>query len=139
MVFPLCSAQIALMADEVAYLEGLPQAAHEVEAESLCEVEAGHAGPHLALGQSFWPDSEVWIRWSPATGLRELATALGECTAERVSLGRPDDEEYCALPAHHVGHHSFDLEEGRGRIPTAQWRARLEAAYAQIAEDDQLS
>lgn len=122
---------MTLTADEIAYLEALPKAAHEVEAEALCELEAGHPEPHLALGQGFQPDGEIWIRWSPAVGLRELTAALGQCDAER-----PDDEELCELPADHPGHHSFDLEEGRGRTPTAQWQAQIEAVLAQI-EDDQ--
>ncbi|MDL4818658.1 hypothetical protein [Actinomadura opuntiae] len=114
-------------ADEIAYLEALSQAAHVVEAKTLCELEAGHSDPHLALGQGFQPDGEVWIRWSPAAGLRELTAALDQCEAER-----PDEKELCELPAHHPGRHSFDLEEGRGRVPTALWQVQIEAALARI-------
>lgn len=96
-----CQAEtMKLTADEVVRLEGLPDAAFEVRAEIPCELEAGHAGPHVGLGQSqdHGGDDQTnwWMRWAEG-GVREW-THEPACPVE-------SGDEECLLPSGHAGVH----------------------------------
>jgi hypothetical protein len=107
-----CGQEPGLTSEEVEALTALPDRGHEFQ-EFPCGLQAGHAGPHLALGQIYGsPDRERWLRWT-AAGTREWFD-IGDsehCPAE----GRPLFEKgiaedwVCWLPDVHPGKHSFEM------------------------------
>jgi hypothetical protein len=111
---PVCRELIILTHAEIARLEALPDAANMVEEDLRCELQAGHEGPHLALGQAYG-HNELWLRW--VVPLQEEENCPAE-DSEKVRL--------CELPAGHVGAHSFEMEEGSGRTPTPEMERRID-------------
>jgi hypothetical protein len=111
---PVCRELIILTHAEIARLEALPDAANMVEEDLRCELQAGHEGPHLALGQAY-RHNELWLRW--LVPLQEEENCPAE-DSEKVRL--------CELPAGHVGAHSFEMEEGSGRTPTPEMERRID-------------
>ncbi|GAB2585798.1 hypothetical protein Aab01nite_52430 [Paractinoplanes abujensis] len=59
----ICPARITLDAAQLAFFNGLPNAAPSVQSELGCELERGHEGSHAALGQqveaTMW-----WVQWT---------------------------------------------------------------------------
>ncbi|WP_371099874.1 hypothetical protein [Streptomyces sp. PU_AKi4] len=93
---------IELTPEEVQRLKELPDAAHEVEAHLLCELEDGHAGPHWALAQTEDRGEETkqwWLRWDDEA--REWQHDP-DCPAED-----PSGADWCLLPTGHQGAHSW--------------------------------
>ncbi|GAA2377311.1 hypothetical protein [Nonomuraea africana] len=99
-----CAELIVFTDDELARLDALPDPAHELEPAAACELEAGHEGPHLALGQTSGFDDEWWIRFRG--DVREFVTPK-PCLAET-----PDESWRCGLPQDHPGVHTFELSGG---------------------------
>jgi hypothetical protein len=131
---PVCGEQITLTAAEITYLQSLPEPAHVVDAELQCELQASHAGSHLALGQSYNREREVWVQWHPLDQreMVELADESDNCPAEGPEPEDPGDPWMCELPAGHPGAHSFEVEDGgSGRIPTPEMEARLDEILQQ--------
>jgi hypothetical protein len=86
---------------EIAHLEQLPDAAHQVEPEVECLLGVGHAGPHVSLGQTQDGGADIvnwWLRWSDDGG-REW-THEAHCPAE-------SGDDVCLLPAAHEGGHRW--------------------------------
>ena len=109
-----CAGTSDLSQQEATMLDGLPNAAHDIDVTALtCELQAGHVGPHLALGQSYGPQDELnrWLRWA-GEGQRDWVD-IGEddmCAADGPPLPDvPGELDMCLLPAAHPGAHSFDL------------------------------
>jgi hypothetical protein len=110
-----CLAEVALSHAELVYLNALPEPAHEVEGAMACELQAGHQGPHVVLGQTSGRGRDWWLRWLPET--REL-TLLTPCTA--VSIDHPHrDRRHCLLPLDHEGGHSFELDTSVVKVTAA--------------------
>lgn len=60
-----CQEQESLSQQERYLLEALPGAANEITFTILgCDLEAGHSGPHLAVGQ-LYGDRARWLQWVP--------------------------------------------------------------------------
>lgn len=95
-------------------LDALSNGAHAIDVTTLtCELQAQHAGPHLALGQSYGPLDELsrWLRWA-GDGQREWVefTEDAMCAAEGSPLPDvPGELDMCLLPGVHPGAHSFDI------------------------------
>ena len=92
-----------LTPEEIERLNQLPDATCEMLPELECALEDGHAGTHVAWGQSQDYTSEDqthwWLRWTDSGG-REW-THEPACPARR-------GEEMCDLPdSHEGGHHWF--------------------------------
>jgi hypothetical protein len=123
---PVCRELIILTDAEIAHLVALPDAAHMVEEDLQCELQAGHAGPHLALGQAYG-HNELWLRWLPPNQ-RDLVPLQeeGSCPEE--------DDQLCELPAGHVGAHSFEMGEGGGRTPTPEMERRMDEVLEQLGD-----
>lgn len=135
----ICESSVTLTAAEITYLERLPAPAYAVEPELPCELQAGHAGPHLAVGQSCEGEDgrAVWARWtSPAA--REWIAVADTCPAEDTSDPEDLDSELCQLPEGHVGAHSFEMDSP-GRDPSPQAARRILELAAQIMQDEQES
>lgn len=73
----------------------------------FCEIQSGHTGPHVALGESEDDESYQawWLIWSdgsPAELVRiaPCESAIGE------EADDPHDEEICVLPDGHEGLHT---------------------------------
>ena len=106
-----CREQEDLSPQELHVLEMLPAAANEIDFTVLsCELEAGHAGPHLALGQMYGA-RERWLQWVRGERHEWLGIAGDEhCDAKGPPVSDiPGDVELCLLPAAHPGRHSFEL------------------------------
>jgi hypothetical protein len=103
-----CDESLTLSQEEIAALEARPDPAHGLEPVLDCELEAHHHGPHLALGQAYGAEAEVWLQWLPGER-RELVEKRDYCEAEEPDPRDPDDPWTCELPAGHPGAHSFDL------------------------------
>jgi hypothetical protein len=125
-----CWEEISLTAAEIHRLESVPEPAHLVEPVLPCELQVGHAGPHLALAQAYGGVHELWLRWLPPHQ-RDLVQLDEECLAVDPDPEDPDDPWTCELPAGHVGAHTFELEEGDGRTPTPEMMRRMEELLAQ--------
>ena len=116
----VCAESLTVSDDHVRTLEARLDPAHEIEPVVWCELQQGHPGPHLALGQAYEDAIELWLRWQ--SGLSAEIFEVGEpgyCTAEG-----PDPEESgevveCQMPTGHPGAHSFQLQPGQvgGRAP----------------------
>jgi hypothetical protein len=71
-----CAARADLDPAAVLWLLDRPASAHAFIDIPACELEAGHDGPHAALGQQCG-DAELWIRWDgTAPRIREAACIL---------------------------------------------------------------
>jgi hypothetical protein len=94
---------------EVAWLDSLPDAAHQMVQRLWCELEAGHSGRHVALAQSqdtgqredSDPEVNHWAWWDNA-GNREIRIGAS-CPA--VSYKEDPEGWLCMLPVEHVGRH----------------------------------
>ncbi|MEU1518303.1 hypothetical protein ABZ490_40200 [Streptomyces sp. NPDC005811] len=101
-----CQGQVELEDGDVRRLEELPEAAHAVSNPFACELEPGHTGGHVTLGQSQDFDSETqtlwWITWSVA-GYEITEGPACDAVAD------PDDEDFaiCHAIAGHPGAHSW--------------------------------
>jgi hypothetical protein len=115
-------------------LEARPDPAHEIEPVVECELQHGHPGSHLALGQSYGDAAELWLRWQPGqpAGLLKVDEP-GYCTAEGPDPEEPGELMECHMPAGHPGAHSFQLQLGQtgGRVPSPESQRRLEEALRQ--------
>ncbi|MEU9886793.1 hypothetical protein [Sphaerisporangium sp. NPDC051011] len=100
---PWCCVPVELTAEEVAFLDGLPDGAHTVESVRPCEIQEGHEGVHMSLGQAAKDDVEWWILWDDAGG-REIGV-LPPCEIED-----PESEHQCVLPLGHPGRCGFALD-----------------------------
>jgi hypothetical protein len=131
---PVCAELLTLGEAEIRVLEARPDPAHEIEPVVPCELQDGHPGPHLALGQAYGAITELWLRWLAGQPLEFLEVAeTGYCPAE----GPPDPEDPgelldCRLPGGHPGSHSFLLEECGGRAPSPGGQRKLDEAVRQI-------
>ncbi|MEU4541834.1 hypothetical protein [Nonomuraea dietziae] len=104
-----CAELIVFTDDELARLDTLPDPAHELEPAAVCELEADHEGPHLALGQTSGFDHEWWIRFRG--DVREFVTPK-PCPAETTDPQFPRESWRCGLPQDHPGAHTFELSAG---------------------------
>jgi hypothetical protein len=99
-----CAARADLDPAAVLWLLDRPGSAHAFIDISVCELEAGHDGPHASFGQQCG-EAELWIRWDgTAPRIRETA----RCSYD-------DGDAVCLLFAEHPGRHSFELEPPRRR------------------------
>jgi hypothetical protein len=107
-----CHEQAALSQQDLDLLDALPDGAHEIDFTALyCELQVGHPGPHLALGQAYG-SRERWLQWLAAQRRDWLDIEDSEhCDAEGPPVFEdiPDDPELCLLPAAHSGGHSFEI------------------------------
>jgi hypothetical protein len=133
-----CGESLTLSQKEIAALEARPDPAHELEPVLDCELEAHHHGPHLALGQAYGAEAEVWLQWLPGER-RELVEKRDYCEAEEPDPRDPDDPWTCELPAGHPGAHSFDLHQHSGRLPLPEMQQCIQEAARQIQSDRQPS
>ncbi|MEU6718687.1 hypothetical protein ABZ897_45095 [Nonomuraea sp. NPDC046802] len=128
----VCATTVALNDDESSRLAQVPDGAHELTDTLQCELQAGHPGSHMALGQA---GLEVawWLRWS--TTERALITVDDE-TGYCEATGRPVDSDpsdhddwLCQLPAEHFGAHSWQMS-AVGRVPSeANQQKLIDMAY----------
>jgi hypothetical protein len=100
-----CIAKIRLGADEIAWLDARPYAAHEVNPNPSCQLEVGHQGPHAALGQQ-GDGVEWWTRWT--LNAWEIAE-VHICPAKAEGVDDLGNEDVCLLSEGHPGRHSFDF------------------------------
>jgi hypothetical protein len=114
--FQGCPEQEHLSQRERLVLNTLPSAANEINFMVLsCELEAGHSGPHLAVGQMYG-DRARWLRWVPGERREWLDMAGNEhCDVKGPPASDiPNDWELCLLPAAHPGRHSFEIGRAQG-------------------------
>lgn len=79
-------------------------------ARLLCELEAGHAGLHWALGDNGGDAEEcAALRWSSDGDHRELITDVDFCPAEGFHPEHRIADWVCTLPLGHPGGHCFTL------------------------------
>lgn len=98
-----CSTEATMLTSaEMSLLEDLPDAANEVPPELECDLEDGHEGAHVALGQSQDHSHEDqtlwWLRWTDEGG--RAWTHEPMCPAER-------DDDVCLLAVEHAGGHHW--------------------------------
>lgn len=100
-----CPGRVPLSLDEIVVLNDLPGAAHQITGELHCELQAGHSGPHQALGQAYGRDRQRWLLWQ-----RDWTDVpVGECcTAEGPAYAR-GGRETCLLLSRHPGAHTFEI------------------------------
>ena len=107
-----CPEQEGLSQSELDLLDELPDGANEINFTMLsCELQAGHPGPHLALGQIYGGRAR-WFQWVPGERhdwLDIADDAHCDAAGPPVSDDIPDDPELCLLPAAHPGGHSFEI------------------------------
>jgi hypothetical protein len=101
-----CVARIRLGEDEVAWLDERPHAAHEVKPHPSCALEAGHPGPHAALGQQ-GVDVEWWIRWT--LDASEIVETHICPTESDKTINERGEHDICLLYEGHPGRHSFEF------------------------------
>jgi hypothetical protein len=100
-----CMALIHLGVQEIAWLNEMDGAAHEVQEGAYCELQRGHAGPHAALGQTAG-ESNWWVHWTLQAWeivLRQPCDGTGDVPDE---LGEYD---MCLLYDRHEGAHTFEF------------------------------
>src|SRR5690349_15965913 len=97
-----CGAKTDLDPDVVLWLLDRPASAYAFINVPMCELEAGHDGPHAALGQQSG-DVELWIRWNGS----------GPEIIDAPRCSYDDGDAVCLLFAEHPGRHSFELGAGR--------------------------
>ena len=103
-----CEQRVSITEQELAHLNGLPDAAHCVDpAELVCPLEPGHPGQHSTLGQSQDRGNEDctdwWIVWQhPQAHDYQIITAPA-CPATHDD---PDTESLCLHIQGHGGRHS---------------------------------
>jgi hypothetical protein len=110
-----CREQASLSQQELHVLDTLPGAANEIDFTVLsCDLEAGHAGTHLALGQMYGERAR-WLQWVPGALHEWLDIAGNEhCDAHGPPASDiPNDAELCLLPAAHPGRHSFEIRHAQ--------------------------
>lgn len=78
--------------------------AHQPVSRLHCDLEVGHSGPHVQLGQEAClglspdqPGGSWWVEWNS-----QQLVARPSCPARRAGA----DDPGCLLPAGHVGHHN---------------------------------
>lgn len=110
-----CPARLVFDAATLAFLQTLPQGAHEMDARiRWCELEPGHDGQHYNLGQHSG-EHEWWVHWPDGAERPTGVVQLAGCSAVSV----PDavgDDEVCTLFAGHPGRHNFTFD-GRNLAP----------------------
>lgn len=94
-----CLAAVELTTSELLMLGALPMPVFALEHRTSCELDRGHPGPHVVLGQAAQEDEEWWLRWD--ADHREL-TMLPFCPARWIEN---DEQEACTLPVGHWGSH----------------------------------
>ena len=102
--WPWCCTDTVLTPAEFVALAKLPNGHNELIAEVECELESGHAGAHMALGQAYGSRSrqEAWLIWDEnGRQLRDLPP----CPILHQMSGK-----VCLLPFRHAGQHNFTLE-----------------------------
>lgn len=117
-----CREQERLSHQERHVLDTLPDAANEIDFTVLsCLLEAGHVGPHLALGQIHLAVGRVrgarvrWLQWVPGERREWLDLEDHQhCDVKGPPASDiPDDRPLCLLPAGHPGGHSFETRQAR--------------------------
>lgn len=135
-LLPVCAEPLKLSRSEITTLQARPGPVHEIEPVVECELQAGHPGPHVALGQAYAAEPELWLRWLPGDCRTMFEKTDSEyCDAEGPDPDNRDDLEGCLLPAGHPGAHSFRLEANGGPSPSAEMQQGLDKACRQAAED----
>jgi hypothetical protein len=102
---PWCPAETTLTGEEIAALDALPDGAHDLEASVRCEIQEGHKGPPMTLGQAYQQGGqheEMWLLWDASD--RELRV-LPPCKVEDLESG-----QVCVLPLDHPGRCGFCLD-----------------------------
>ncbi|HEY7272210.1 MAG TPA: hypothetical protein VH502_05715 [Actinoplanes sp.] len=99
-----CAARTDLDPAAVLWLLDRPACTHFFIDIPMCELEAGHDGPHAAFGQQC-DEAELWIRWE---GNPPQIRETPRCPYD-------DGDAVCLLFAGHPGRHSFELEAARSR------------------------
>ncbi|QIB49555.1 hypothetical protein [Streptomyces aureoverticillatus] len=136
----LCDAQTTLTFVEQTILKQLPDPAHEIVEDPRCELQDGHPGPHMALGQ----ESELkawWVVWAPegqplrvrGTETKRRLYPFDDCTM----TAPQDPDEDCQLVASHPGAHSFAMESTGSRTPSAGMRRKMAAALREAMEGEE--
>lgn len=111
-VGPSCSAHAAVPESVSYYLDAWPSGVHAPKRLVPCELEPGHVGDHLALGQAaalttspIRRPAELWLAWAPVG----MPVGLGGVQiVETVPCRGRTAEDWitCRLPVEHPGRHS---------------------------------
>lgn len=110
-----CPAWLMFDPATLAFLQALPQGAHEVDARPRwCELEPEHDGQHYSAGQHSGED-EWWVHWPDGATRPTGMSHLTGCAAVSVPDADGEDEP-CTLFAGHPGHHNFTFD-GRDLTP----------------------
>jgi hypothetical protein len=129
---PLCAEQLALSESVIQVLSTLSDPATGIDQLVACELQGDHPGHHLALCHAYGA-AQVWVRWRPGQppALTEVAES-SFCTAEGPRPKDLPDPWLCELPDGHPGAHSFELEERKPRLPSAESRRKVDEAFRQL-------
>lgn len=106
-----CPSWVGLSGNDVMRLTSLPGAAHMVEPHVWCDLEAGHADRHVALGQDSFDgvkSTEWWVWWGDHDISTVAPCPASQPDASSSKLGK-EDSEPCLLPIDHPGRHSFQF------------------------------
>jgi hypothetical protein len=128
---PTCRKELHLTEPEHQQLRSLPDPLHALEQQVYCELEAGHAGPHMALAQShgFGADeTDWWFLWSPVQ--RQLRS-VDKCLHQSADVAIDEEHGLCGLPTGHPSRHGFELEDPPGRAPSPAMQRILERLAAE--------
>jgi hypothetical protein len=98
-----CMARLDLDRDEERWLNTLPGGTDEIGSSLRCNLDAGHPGPHVALGQAAGAD-ELWVRWT----LRASEIVKLPPCPERADPGTDGTSAACLLFEHHPGRCTFE-------------------------------
>jgi hypothetical protein len=101
-----CLARTELSDDDVIRLTSVPFAALDPDRHRECELEFGHDGPHVCLGQSSMEGGKAttwWIWWTDA-GKHDIRPAE---TCPVLGDDQHPDLPGCVLPLRHTGWHMF--------------------------------
>jgi hypothetical protein len=97
-----CIARVDLDDDEQRWLNTVPDGTDQIGSSLHCGLDAGHTGPHAALGQAAG-DDEHWVRWT----LRASEIVKLPPCPERAEPARVGSTGACLLFEHHPGRCTF--------------------------------
>ncbi|MBO0871769.1 MAG: alpha/beta fold hydrolase [Pseudonocardia sp.] len=111
MRFVGCEASTLVRSDEKAVLDQVRDAEWTAADEEWCELEPGHAGPHV-VSAARSPDGTVdepwwWLWW--IGDQRHLGT--GPVCPARLGVRARVDNGHCDLPRGHAGRHSYEWSQ----------------------------
>jgi hypothetical protein len=98
-----CMARVDLDDDEQRWLNTMPDGTDQIGSSLHCGLDAGHTGPHAALGQAAG-DDEYWVRWT----LRASEIVKLPPCPERAEPGIGGSTGACLLFEHHPGRCTFE-------------------------------